>query len=948
MPKANNVGLQIWLASQFDFTNHIKKHRVFQLNTNKNAQFTAVRANNVSRITVPCNASQCYTCPFINSCPLVDSNSTSGVFVSNASGTCTSENVVYVIECKKCGRQYIGETTQSLRQRFTQHRNNIICGKNKTPLVRHFNSPGHSISDVSIKVLEKFDNDDAVKNNLLHFELLWIKALNTAFPFGLNDKIGGYGCATDITEPSSKNSDPYFSFKTPRKKRSHGARKRSRCINNNFVSEFENLFASFNEPTGIRSIFCFLKRQNKATLKHYVKFINCASPQIDTTLKLVFMAYTAGYFRKLDLKKVLDNRIKFRIPVYFPNKGMEDINYTNIWYDKSLNECLPDAIKNKIVISTVFKYNAPLSLSFFNYSKFLKRLTVRKLLTYSKYHCKCADSPFIYKPAKHVITGDLSIIKCRILRSFFSKGAKYRMPKPTNLQEVKAAALQAIDLAIAKINRKYSLPINQFDAFKGKYCDILNSRINGAQSTTRQVVDFNRRELGRLQEQFIIVPADKAANNYIFICKKYYAHVIGAELGISFHNNAIRCNGNNTYVHCPLPSEAIIKQHVHINKQFGLHVSTENLCLPKIFSNPKIHKNPYGWRFIAGAKNSTIKPIGCLLQKILKHFRLHLSNYCNVIKNNTGSRAFVSISSSQEAINIVNMAMSGKAITSVATFDFTSLFTSIPHKTILNALFGVTKLCLHNSHKAFVCVRNNHVFYTNSSDVKNGICLNENDIFELISKVLEQTYVQFAGLNFKQVIGVPMGGNASSQIADLTLAFLEMEYFKKKKGAKLIMCRYIDDLLVLNEANFTQVAKEIYPPELELKQTNPCLSEAVFLDTNISVTNKNICLKIFDKTDAFPFNVVKVGCSSSNMHSNVGYNMFYTQIIRFLRITNCVFNLRARIRLLFLSFINARFTRERLVKKFFQLVNRHGNLFIKFNLTSHKEILIFSNFIFAD
>ena len=36
--------------------------------------------------------------------------------------TCTSINVIYMIQCKKCDKQYIGETKRTLHGRFSKHR----------------------------------------------------------------------------------------------------------------------------------------------------------------------------------------------------------------------------------------------------------------------------------------------------------------------------------------------------------------------------------------------------------------------------------------------------------------------------------------------------------------------------------------------------------------------------------------------------------------------------------------------------------------------------------------------------------------------------------------------------------------------------------------------------------------------------------------------------------
>ena len=51
--------------------------------------------------------------------------------------------------------------------------------------------------------------------------------------------------------------------------------------------------------------------------------------------------------------------------------------------------------------------------------------------------------------------------------------------------------------------------------------------------------------LKHIHNNFIITRADKAANNYIFICLKYYAKNLCAELGVDVNNKFAR--GNKTY-----------------------------------------------------------------------------------------------------------------------------------------------------------------------------------------------------------------------------------------------------------------------------------------------------------------------------------------------------------------------------------------------------------------
>ena len=106
---------------------------------------------------VRCGGSRCKTCKH-----LVVGNS----FASNVTGKsyniscprgsirCGTKNVIYVISCRKCGVQYVGETSQTLRARFNNHRNRLkqLCG---LYLYHHFNSDGHSLDDINIMPIEE-------------------------------------------------------------------------------------------------------------------------------------------------------------------------------------------------------------------------------------------------------------------------------------------------------------------------------------------------------------------------------------------------------------------------------------------------------------------------------------------------------------------------------------------------------------------------------------------------------------------------------------------------------------------------------------------------------------------------------------------------------------------------------------------------------------------------
>ena len=64
------------------------------------------------------------------------------------------------IECKKCKAQYIGQTKDSLRKRFDKHRGSVTNKDLKKAIGQHYNQPGHSVSDMTITVVEKVYNEN--------------------------------------------------------------------------------------------------------------------------------------------------------------------------------------------------------------------------------------------------------------------------------------------------------------------------------------------------------------------------------------------------------------------------------------------------------------------------------------------------------------------------------------------------------------------------------------------------------------------------------------------------------------------------------------------------------------------------------------------------------------------------------------------------------------------
>ena len=104
--------------------------------------------------------------------------------------TCLTENFIYLLFCCKCkGKQYVGESKNTMRMRFAGHRSDIKLKHKKTGkiphIIEHFNSPGHSLQDMRALPIEQVcRNDTKFRKSRERF---WYSKLRTVHPNGLNE-----------------------------------------------------------------------------------------------------------------------------------------------------------------------------------------------------------------------------------------------------------------------------------------------------------------------------------------------------------------------------------------------------------------------------------------------------------------------------------------------------------------------------------------------------------------------------------------------------------------------------------------------------------------------------------------------------------------------------------------------------------------------------------------
>ena len=146
-------------------------------------------------VGITCQKRRCECCLYVKTQSEFGNARTGKEFTITGPLACNSKNIIYLLECKKCDEQYVGETKRTLRSRLYNHLSDIRTYRN-TSVAEHFNQLDHDITDLEITpVVQIPDMGSDIKNGIARRkqELFFIKKLGSMNPDGMNDKLVDHG-----------------------------------------------------------------------------------------------------------------------------------------------------------------------------------------------------------------------------------------------------------------------------------------------------------------------------------------------------------------------------------------------------------------------------------------------------------------------------------------------------------------------------------------------------------------------------------------------------------------------------------------------------------------------------------------------------------------------------------------------------------------------------------
>ena len=135
-----------------------------------------------------CKKQDCQTCKSIKRRDKLPQNNREYKLAKDVN--CQTNNVVYLLECTRCKKQYVGETKRNFLTRFKEHLADIRHNRD-TPVAKHFNlnshktaaTPAQPIPTILSRIAGHPDRTTDVRKNK---EKMWIHTLRSTAPHGIN------------------------------------------------------------------------------------------------------------------------------------------------------------------------------------------------------------------------------------------------------------------------------------------------------------------------------------------------------------------------------------------------------------------------------------------------------------------------------------------------------------------------------------------------------------------------------------------------------------------------------------------------------------------------------------------------------------------------------------------------------------------------------------------
>ena len=155
----------------------------------------------------------------------------------------------------------------------------------------------------------------------------------------------------------------------------------------------------------------------------------------------------------------------------------------------------------------------------------------------------------------------------------------------------------------------------------------------------------------------------------------------------------------------------------------------------------------------------------------------------------------------------------------LSTFDFSTLYTTLPHNLIKEKLTELIVQTFNREGSLYLACNDKKMPFFTSEQPKRYKLWSCQKMCDALHYLLDNIFINFGSNLYRQIVGIPMGTNCPPLVADLFLFCYERDFMvslSDNNQADIIEAfnstsRYLDDLLNIDNHYFEQMVGQIYP-----------------------------------------------------------------------------------------------------------------------------------------
>ena len=127
--------------------------------------------------------------------------------------------------------------------------------------------------------------------------------------------------------------------------------------------------------------------------------------------------------------------------------------------------------------------------------------------------------------------------------------------------------------------------------------------------------------------------------------------------------------------------------------------------------------------------------------------------------------------------------------TSLSTYDFSTLYTTLPHNLIKNKLIDLIERIFNRECSPYLACSDRNAFFTSVKPKKYHACSCQNvcdPVCDVLTFLLDNIFIRFGTKLYRREVGIPMGTNCAPLVADLFLFCYERDFIMYLSGDKTI------------------------------------------------------------------------------------------------------------------------------------------------------------------